>query len=69
MSRLRHSDYLIRVSCAYTIFTEPRDDTTCFSSDSDLTSTAEMGHLAFVLSLAFLTLNVPKHNKMLPAGQ
>ena len=42
----------------YAIFTEPRDDTTCFSSDSDLTSTVEMGHLAFVLSLTFLTLNV-----------
>ena len=52
-------DYSMWAFCAYTIFIEPRDDT----------FQVEMGRLSLVLSLASVTLNVPKHNLMLPTGQ
>ena len=44
--------------CAYTVFGVPRDDKTCFSSNSNVKDTIEMGLLAFVLSLTLVTLNI-----------
>ena len=34
---------------AYTVFIVPRDDTACFSSNSDVTCTVELGLLTFLM--------------------
>ena len=51
--------------CALTVFIKPRDDT-CFPIHNDVTGTLEIGHLAFVLELTLVTLNIPNHNILLP---
>ena len=33
--------------CAYTVFIEPADDTTCYSSNNDVTGSEDIGYLAF----------------------
>ena len=42
---------------------------TCLLSNNDVTDTVETGHLAFVLVLTFVTLNVPNHEQMLTTYQ
>ena len=46
------------ILCLYVIGV-PINDTTCFSSNSDVKDILEMGLLAFVLLLTLVTLNVP----------
>ena len=55
----------VSLFCAYTVFTEPRDDTAFYSSNNDITGSVEIGHLPFVLVLTLMPLNVPKHDIML----
>ena len=42
---------------------------TCYSRNDDVTGSVEIGHFSFVLVSKLVTLNVPKHNIMLPTGQ
>ena len=55
--------------CAFTVFIEPRDDTTCFSNSSDVTGTVEMGLPAFILSLNVDDVKGPKSEHQLTICQ
>ena len=49
--KLTSFKYSIWAFCEHTVFIEPKDDTTCFSSNNDVELTVKMGHLDFVYGI------------------